>query len=72
MIRLAVVLRICQPVFVTNAYLGWDYANSYIEKESVGVFLVTTRIAFVPMKRDFSMNTDLRILTVPRGSERSE
>ena len=39
---------------------------------SEGVFLVTTRIAFVPVKRDLSMNTDSRISTVPRESERSE
>ena len=37
-----------------------------------GVFLVTTKNAFVPVKRDNSVNTYSRISTVPRGSERSE
>ena len=37
-----------------------------------GVFLVTTIIAFIPIERILSMNTDSGISTVPRGSERSE
>ena len=37
-----------------------------------GVFLVCAKNAFVPVKRDNSMNTFSRISTVPRGSERSE
>ena len=37
-----------------------------------GVFLVSAKNAFVPVKRDNSVNTYLRISTVPRGSERSE
>ena len=37
-----------------------------------GVFLVKMKNAFVPVKRDNSVNTYLRISTVPRGSERSE
>ena len=34
-----------------------------------GVFLVKTKNAFVPVKRDNSMNTYSRISTVPLGSE---
>ena len=37
-----------------------------------GVFLVSAKNAFVPVKRDNSMNTYSRISTLPRGSERSE
>ena len=37
-----------------------------------GVFLVKMKNAFVPVKRDNSVNTYSRILNVPRGSERSE
>ena len=37
-----------------------------------GVFLVNAKNAFVPVKRDNSVNTYLRISTVPRGSEQSE
>ena len=37
-----------------------------------GVFLVKMKNAFVPVKRDNSVNTYSRISTVPRGSERSE
>ena len=36
------------------------------------VFLVSAKNAFVPVKRDNSVNTYSRISTVPRGSERSE
>jgi len=36
------------------------------------VFLVSAKNAFVPLKRDNSVNTCSRISTVPRGSERSE
>ena len=39
---------------------------------TLGVFLVMTKNAFVPVKRDNSVNTYSRISTVPRGSERSE
>ena len=41
-------------------------------KLSMGVFLVTTRISIVPVKCDFSVNTDPWIPTIPQGSERSE
>jgi len=34
-----------------------------------GVFLVCAKNAFVPLKRDNSVNTYSRISTVPRGSE---
>ena len=37
-----------------------------------GVLLVTTKNAFLPFKRVYSVNTNLLILTVPRESERSE
>ena len=37
-----------------------------------GVFLVKTKNAFAPVKRDNSVNTYSRISTVPCGSERSE
>ena len=37
-----------------------------------GVFLVKMKNAFVSVKRDNSVNTYSRILTVPRGSEQSE
>ena len=37
-----------------------------------GVFLVKMKKAFVPVKRDHSVNTYSGISTVPRGSERSE
>ena len=40
--------------------------------ERGGVFLVTTIIAFIPVKRVNSVNTFLRISTVPQGSEVSE
>ena len=39
--------------------------------KTMGVFLVTTRISIVPVKHNFSMNTDSWISTIPRGSERS-
>ena len=39
---------------------------------TLGVFLLTTKNAFVPVKRDNSVDTYLRISTVPWGSERSE
>ena len=42
------------------------------EYNSEGVFPVSTKNAFVPVKRDNSVNTYSRISTVPRGSERSE
>ena len=34
-----------------------------------GVFLVMTTNAFFSLKRDFSVNTDSSISTVPQGSE---
>ena len=37
-----------------------------------GVFLVSAKNAFAPVKRDNSVNIYSRISTVPRGSERSE
>ena len=40
--------------------------------QNLGVFLVSAKNAFVPLKRDNSVNTHSRISTVPRGSERSE
>ena len=39
------------------------------EKQNQGVFLVKTNNAFVPVKRDNSVNTYSRISTVPRVSE---
>ena len=36
-----------------------------------GVFIVTTANAILPVDRDHSVNTDSRISTVPRGSERA-
>ena len=40
--------------------------------QTKGVFLVKTNNAFVPVKRDNSVNTYSRFSTVPQGSERSE
>ena len=40
--------------------------------EILGVFLVSAKNAFVPVKHDNSVNIYSRISTVPRGSERSE
>ena len=45
---------------------------SAIPSLSEGVFLVSAKNAFVPVKRDNSVNTYSRISTVSRGSERSE
>ena len=45
-------------------WIGWF---SHIK----GVFLVSAKNAFVPVKHDKSVNTHSRISTVPRGSERS-
>ena len=39
---------------------------------SLGVFLVSAKNAFVPVKHNNSMNTYSSISTVPRGSEQSE
>ena len=41
-------------------------------KGSQGVFLVTAKNAFLPIEHVYRVNTYLRILTVPQGSERSE
>ena len=40
--------------------------------DTLGVFLLKMKNAFVPVKRDHSVNTYSRISTVPWGSERSE
>ena len=37
----------------------------WLSPSSLGVFLLTTRIAFVPMKRDYSVSTYSGITTVP-------
>ena len=59
--------------------LSSDHVNAHrgsraqlVQPRNQGVFLVMTQNAFVPVKRDNSVNTYLRILTVPQGSERSE
>ena len=41
-------------------------------EQILGVFLVKMKNAFVPVKRDNSVNTHSRISTVPRGSEQNE
>ena len=41
-------------------------------KSNEGVFLVSAKNAFVPVKCDNSVNTHSRISTVPLGSEQSE
>jgi len=60
---------------------SWKNINSVLEHliffsckncHRLGVFLVMTKITFLRVEPDFSMNTDSWISTVPRGSERSE
>ena len=58
--------------FVTAKYLSVDKDRRATKSLDKGVFLVSAKNAFVPVKRDNSMNTYSRISTVPRGSERSE
>ena len=53
--------------YLRSHFLSFLCALSY----SKGVFLLTTKIMFVPVKQMFSVNTCSRILTVPQGSERA-
>ena len=61
--------------FIIRGYLGkWTLVIKSISLmlAGEGVFLVSTKNAFVPVKRNNSVNTYSKISTVPRGSERSE
>ena len=49
----------------------WPFRNDSNSRFE-GVFLMSAENAFVPVKRDNSVNTYSRNLTVPRGSERGE
>ena len=57
---------------IDGSGVGSMRADKTMAKLPMGVFLVKTKNAFVPVKRDHSVNTYLRISTVPRGSEQNE
>ena len=62
-----------RKVFPSMKFLVLDHiSHRLIPRNFKGVFLVSAKNAFLPVKRDNSVNTYSRISTVPRGSERSE
>ena len=57
---------------IRDASAGNGLRMAFQGQITMGVFLVTAKNAFVPVKSDHSVNTYSRIVTVPRGSEQSE
>ena len=58
--------------FLTRLSLFMDLAAVQRQELVAKITQVSAKNAFVPVKRDNSVNTYSRISTVPRGSERSE